>query len=202
MKPLAAVMLGVLTGSVAAACFYVPMPEFPAVALFGQCVGGVRVLGACGGLSLSIYSLPGLVFGVAVGVALWRAGRLRPAQAVGFALAATVANALAVVATLTANDPIAPLLGRASLAGTGAIGGAVGGGLLAASTARWLAHGRWPLLAVVGAMLGLLLPIIDSAVGEAIFYIVWQAGYAACLAASLPAYTRSPPLLVQPIARF
>jgi len=201
MKPLEAALLGAITGGIAAASFYVPMGEFPAVALYGHCVGGARVLGACSGFSLSVYCLPGLVFGAAFGAAWWRAGRLDPAQAAGFALAATLANALAVAAALTANDPIEPLLDGASLAGAGAIGGAVGGGLLARLAAGWLKLARWPLLALAGAVLGLLLPIFDSAAGEIAFYVVWQAGYAVALAVCLPVDTR-PPLPVRPIARF
>jgi len=90
MKLVESAVLGALTGCVAAASFYVPTGAFPAVALIGHCIGGVRVLGACSGFSMAVYSLPGLVFGGGFGIALWRAGRLLPAQAAGFALAASL----------------------------------------------------------------------------------------------------------------
>jgi len=178
MKPLSLAALGAVTGGLAAASIYLPVDPFPAFEVAGRCIGGIRVLGACSGMTLAVYVLPGLIFGAVIGAALRRAGRLSSRAVAVFASVATAANALAVIATLTAIEPLERLLGgHVGLAGAGLIGGAIGGGLLAVPAAV----GPRPLLA--GAALGLLLPLFESVPGEIAFYVLWQAGYAAALAA-------------------
>src|SRR5216683_2319226 len=108
----------------------------------------------------SLYVLPGLVFGLAFGALLHRQRLLRSGRAALYVAAATLA-----------------------------IAAAVGGGLLAGATVLLLRIARWPLLVVAGALLGALLPILvegGDVIGTVAFYILWQGGYAAALAASLP----------------
>jgi hypothetical protein len=54
---------------------------------------------------------------------------------------------------------------------------------------------RWPLLIAAGAVLGAFLPLgnVEQIHGIWIFYILWQAGYAAALAACLTNSTRERP---------
>jgi hypothetical protein len=138
----------------------------------------------------SLYVVPGLVFGIAVAFALWRRWRLPAARAVAYVAAVSLANAAAVFLALRITDEVAKVVGGkdAGYAVTGIIAGAVGAGLATAATA-WLAPiTRWPSPIAVGAILGALLPIFidgpDS--GIFVFYIVWQGGFAATTAATLP----------------
>jgi hypothetical protein len=137
----------------------------------------------------SLYVVPGLVFGVAIAIALWQRRRLPPVRAAAYVVAVSLANAAAVSIALSTSDDVASIVGKeAGTAVTGVIAGAVGAGLatgataLLASIARWL----WPI--AVGAILGAILPVFvdggDS--GIFVFYILWQAGFAAATAATLP----------------
>jgi hypothetical protein len=184
MKPISLAGIGALTGLLSVFAIALPLGEFPAVALFGQCIGGVPIAGQCSGLSFSLYVFPGLIFGLAVGIALRRAGRL---NLFGYALSAMVAHALAVVVTLSALGPLGGVLpDDAALSVAGIIGGALGAGVLTRVTGRWLALSRAWIPTAVGTALGALLPIFDkSMIGEIAFYVVWQAGYGAALAARL-----------------
>jgi len=139
----------------------------------------------------SLYVLPGLVFGLAFGTLLHRQRLLRPGRAALYAAAATLANAAAVVAAMQSLDTVETIVGSGgtpALALSGGIAGAVGGGLLAAAAAPPLRIGQWPRLAAAGALLGALLPILIEGQEISIFafYMIWQAGYAAALAATLP----------------
>jgi len=139
----------------------------------------------------SLYVLPGLVFGLAFGALLHRQRLLRSGRAALYVAAATLANAAAVVTAMQSLDTVEAIVGsgRLGLALSGVIAGAVGGGLLAGATVLLLRIARWPLLVVAGALLGALLPILvegGDVIGTVAFYILWQGGYAAALAASLP----------------
>ncbi len=164
-------ILGAVTGALAAAgVLYLRLGDLPG-----------------GWLSAEFYLYPGLIFGLAFGILFWAQGRLKPASAVAFALAATVSNALAVVTWTAIDEPIASLLhaedtGDMMFAVTGVIAGAVGGGLLGYCAARLLRVAGWPRLLAAGAALGLLLPLVQSKPGFFAFYILWQAGYAATMA--------------------
>src|SRR5216683_5796257 len=125
----------------------------------------------------SLYVLPGLVFGLAFGALLHRQRLLRSGRAALYVAAATLANAAAVVTAMQSLDTVEAIVGsgRLGLALSGVIAGAVGGGLLAGATVLLLRIARWPLLVVGG-----------DVIGTVAFYILWQGGYAAALAASLP----------------
>jgi hypothetical protein len=137
------------------------------------------------------YVYPGLIFGLAFAILLWAEGRLKPAGAIAFALAATVSNVLAVAVWTVTDDPIASLLhaddtSDVTFAVTGVIAGAFGGGFLGYGAGFLLRVTGWPRLLAAGAALGLLLPLIQSQPGFYAFYILWQAGYAATLATLVP----------------
>jgi hypothetical protein len=139
----------------------------------------------------ALYLVPGLIFGVAFGVALWHRGFLRPVGAGAYALAAALAHGAAMGAATQLSEPVHHLLGGGddpALVVSGVVAGAIGGGLLAAVT-RFLAPiPRWPWLIAAGALLGALMLIaLDyDPWGVFPFYMIWQAGYAAALALILP----------------
>jgi hypothetical protein len=174
---------GALSGAVSAACSFLALGQVPGVELFGHCFG-MRIAGSCGGIEGAIYLFPGLVFGLALGADIWWRGHRRAASV--FALAALAANALAVFVCVALQDPLSALFGAHDdlvEAVAGAVAGAVGGGMLAVFTGpRPALSRRLPPLAA-GAALGLLLPAVMEwdAAGVFVFYIVWQAGYAAAL---------------------
>lgn len=157
------------------------------------------------------YVIPGLVFGIAFGVVLLRLEFLRATGAVAYTTVSTLSHAAASYLAIAIIDPISSVLpissaletpfgtaaarvfriyGIADFSVTGFIASVVGGGLLAGATALLIRRLQWPLLIVAGAVLGAFLPLIDlhssSGVGVFLFYAIWQAGYAATLAAILP----------------
>jgi hypothetical protein len=175
-------LLGLPCGLASAATVYAPLGDFPGIAPFRYCFGLV-LEGRCQGLPMGFYLGPGLVFGLAYGLALLR-GRAR----FGFLAAAMLGNTLAVMAAVNAVPfldhylPDAPWLSQAL---GGLIAGAIGGGLLGRAAAFLLPGLRWGLLLGFGAGLGLLLPIgLESEHGPTglyIFYALWQGGYGAKL---------------------
>ena len=139
----------------------------------------------------SLHLVPGLIFGVAFGAVLWLHGFLWPLRAAAYAFAAALAHGTAMLTAVGLSEPIHNLLGGSDDPGfmlCGVIAGAVGGGLLGGVT-RWLTAIRhWLALVGTGALLGALLPVaLDyDPVGVFVFYIIWQGGYAAVLALTLP----------------
>jgi hypothetical protein len=183
-----AAILGALTGALSALTVYLPIGNFPGIVIFGGCIGLVAS-GRCDGLVLGPYLGPGLVFGLGFGFVLRRSGRLGWAGAGGFALAALIANLLAVMIAVNTYQFLHTLLGRAEIGAealAGLVAGAVGGGLLGRVTAALIPGLRWLRLLAAGAALGLLLPLaLDETLGPKglyAFYILWQGGYAAALA--------------------
>jgi hypothetical protein len=135
---------------------------------------------------------PGAIFGLVLGLAFRQWRLLRWLGVVSFGVAAALSHAVAFHSAVFMLGRVEPLLGRgsdASFAVTGAIAGAIGGGLLAAASAFLLPLGRWPWLVTVGALLGAFLPLgnHDDIYGIWLFYVIWQAGYAAALAVALSA---------------
>jgi hypothetical protein len=142
----------------------------------------------------SLYVVPGVVFGIAVAIALWRRWRQPPARAVAYVIAVSLANAAAVFTAISILDEVAKIVGKgASTAVTGIIAGAVGASLATGATALLIATTRWPWPIVVGAVLGAMLPVfVDGPdAGLFAFYIVWQSGFAAATAAMLPRIERA-----------
>lgn len=134
--------------------------------------------------------VPGLVFGAVIGVALLRRRRLTPATMIAYVVAAT----LSYFAAFTLAFNLDPNGGRPLV--DGPIAGLFGGALLAALGAALMpsARGRRGLviMAVAGCVLGALLWVAfagDSFWSWALFFGLWQAGYAAALA---QAFDRAP----------
>jgi hypothetical protein len=189
---------GVATGAVtAAACTVAKLGEVEPIAISGYCLGvqvsgaGVMQGGACTGIDGAFYLFPGLVFGIAFGLLLHRRGRLSRSGAIGYALAAVVGNAVAVTVCISALHPLNDLLPFDNpvldLAVAGIIAGAAGGALLGVIfRALYRGGSIRPGILVAGA-LGMLAPLIISfdARGGFAFYMIWQGGYAAAVAAGL-----------------
>ena len=189
-------LLGILAGAVAAtACAFLRLGELAAIEIGGYCFGiKASSSSACGtAIDGALYLFPGLVFGIAFGPLLWLSQRLTLPAAAVYAAAAALANAAATFVCISLQNPLADLLPFGNLildlALGGAIAGAAGGGLLGLVHARLdpAARRKAPLAAAAG--LGLLTPIVimaDDPVGLYAFYMIWQGGYAAAIAASRP----------------
>ncbi len=176
-------LLGVPCGLLSAATAFAPIGDFPGLRLFHYCIGLV-LEGRCQGLPAGFYLGPGLVFGLAYGLALLRG----PAR-LGFLAASVLGNLLAVMIAVNCVeflDHVFPDAGWLSQALSGLVAGAVGGGVLASTTALVRPGLRWAQLLAIGAGLGLLLPVALAdtlgAAGIYIFYPLWQGGYGAALA--------------------
>jgi hypothetical protein len=147
--------------------------------------------GACIGIDGAFYLFPGLVFGIAFGVLLHDRGGLSRGEAIGYALAAVVANTVAVAVCVSAMHPLNDLLPFDNpvldLAVAGIIAGAAGSGLLCMIFRSLALDGASirPGI-VIGGTLGMLAPLILSdAHGGFAFYMIWQGGYGAAVAAGL-----------------
>lgn len=158
-------------------------------AVAGAMTAGIGV--ACGDDHMldAFYIAPGLVFGLIVGGALWRDRLLPGVRWLGYAVAAGMANAVAVLLAVRGVDPVLRLVGNehVAVALIGLVAGAVGGGLLGVAS-RWLIGARrWGWAAGVGGLFGVLLPVLveGGALGALAFYVLWQAGYAAVIPATL-----------------
>ncbi len=130
--------------------------------------------------------VPGLAFGLVIGIALHRRRRLTAATLAAYVAAAVLSYFAAFTLALNI-DPkgVQPLI-------DGPIAGLFGGALLAGLGAALMpsARGRRGLLAMAGTgcVLGALLWVAfagDSLWSWALFFGLWQAGYAAALARTL-----------------
>src|SRR5258708_27375890 len=186
-------VVGALTGAIAAACTFYQIGEFHGIAVGGYCFGlQATPSSTCGGIDGAIYIFPGLVFGLVFGPLLYFCRRLSAAGAAAYVLAAFAANVAAVSLCISAMHPVDDLLPFDNLvldiAISGVIAGAVGGGLLGAAVAAFNAAVGRALPIAVAAGLGVLAPLVImfDYLGVFAFFIVWQSGYAAAVAASLP----------------
>jgi hypothetical protein len=192
-QPIVFALCGALTGAAAAACTLVQIGEVGALTVGGYCLGvQATSTSACGGVDGALYAFPGLAFGVVFGPLLHFYRRLSVAGAVAYALSAALANAAAVAVCIALLHPVDDLLPFDSLipdtAISGIIAGAVGGGLLGASLMLLDPAAGRALPIAVAAGLGVLTPVVIMFDQPAVFafYIIWQGGYAAAVAFSLP----------------
>jgi len=190
-------LVGAASGILAAAATFWSLGDIAAPRLFGHCFG-LQITSSCSGVDGSVYLFPGLVFGIVfAGVERWR-GRFDPGVGTGFVIASVIGNALAVFICVALIDPLSSAIEIATfdlpVAFAGGISGAIGGAVLAGATAMFVpgTDPRPPI--AVAAGIGLFVPIVTEwqTAGVFAFYIAWQAGFAAVLAANLPA-TLSPP---------
>ena len=112
-----------------------------------------------------------------------------PGEAV-YLVASTLAHAAVVFLAIVVQKPIESMFGHndnADFAILGITAGGLDSALLGAATAVLIRCTRWPFLIVAGACLGALLPSIslEALCGMFLFYVIWQAGYAATFAAIL-----------------
>ena len=173
----------------AAAVLFIHLAQVPGPKLFGYCFG-MRVSSRCDGLDASTYLFPGAIFGILFGAMLLRIRRA-PVNRVGaFAGASCVANALAVFLCVWLSDALTDFIDadffNLPMAIAGAIAGAAGGAVLGFS-AQALSLGLNLRASLIAASaLGLLVPLVLmwEVLGFFVFYAIWQAGYAAALAAN------------------
>jgi len=186
-------VVGVLTGAVAAACTFYQIGEFYGIAVGGYCFGlQATPNSTCGGIDGALYIFPGLVFGAVFGPLLYFCRALSAIGAVAYGLVAFAANVVAVSICISLMHPVDDLLPFDNLALdiaiSGVVAGAVGGALLGAVLAAFTPAVRRTLPIAAAAGLGVLTPIVIllQDLGIFAFFIVWQSGYAAAVAASLP----------------
>ena len=145
---------------------------------------------------LSLFVLPGFVFGAIVGPALAYGQWLSPARVPVWILSATLghfAAALCVTALTWRLQAALPLKEEPAILVAATLAGALGGGMLAAANRFLIPGATWITPTIVGAVLGPLVLLHDLGpfLGRLVFYGIWQAGYAAALAAALPAPKRT-----------
>jgi hypothetical protein len=152
---------------------------------------------------LLIFFLPGLVFGLIIGSALAYGGWLRIARIVPWMVAATLGHFIAALCVtamtwrlreaFSITDESATLI-AATLAGT------LGGGILAGGNRLLVPGAGWIVPTIVGGVLAPLVALHDAGpfLGRLLFYVIWQAGYAAALAAALPKTATLRTLPVEP----
>jgi hypothetical protein len=177
-------LFGGLAGALAAsACGFIRIGEAAVVEIAGYCFGMKAMsTSACQAIDGAFYLFPGMT---AMAAAV-------------YAAAATVANALAVFVCVSLQHPLDDLLPFdnpiLNLALSGAIAGAIGGGLLAVTHARLDGAVRLRLHIGVASGLGLLAPLVimSDYLGLYAFYMIWQGGYAAAVAASRPDELNAP----------
>jgi len=186
-------VVGALTGAIAAACTFYQIGEFHGIAIDGYCFGlQATPSSTCGGIDGALYIFPGLVFGIVFGPLLYFCRRLSAAGALVYVVAAFAANVVAVSLCISAMHPVDDLLPFDNLildiAISGVIAGAIGGGLLGAALAEFNSTGKPVLPIAIAAGLGVLAPLVImfDALGVFAFFIVWQSGYAAAVAAAVP----------------
>jgi hypothetical protein len=143
----------------------------------------------------AIFLVPGLVYGVIIGSALYLGGWLRPWRVPAWILFATLGHVVAVVCVtgLTWRLQAAlPLTEQSAIAIAAALGGALGGGILAGAN-RWLVPGAGFIApTIVAGILGPLVLLHDAGpiLGRLVFYVIWQAAYATALVFALPPWSR------------
>jgi hypothetical protein len=140
---------------------------------------------------IALFVLPGFVFGAIVGPALAYHQWLPPARVPAWILSATLghfAAALCVTALTWRLQAALPLKEQSAILLAAALGGALGGGTLAAANRFLIPGTAWIAPTIVGAVLGplVLLHDLGPILGRVAFYVIWQAGYAAALAMVLP----------------
>jgi hypothetical protein len=170
-------------------------------ALLGVISGGVSVAGIIPfappndfGL-LAMFVLPGFAFGAIIGLALAYDGWLSAKRVLAWVVFATLGHfvaALCVTALTWRLQAALPLRELPAILIAAALGGGLGGGILAVANRLLVPGSHWIGPTMVGAILGPLVRLHDAGpvLGRLLFYMIWQGGYAATLAVALPASRR------------
>lgn len=180
--------LGAASGALSAAATFIRLGDVASPLVLGRCLG-FGGLNTCNGIDASFYLFPGLIFGVGLAGLLYRQGRLKLTHAVVIVVASTIANAVAVFVCVALIDPLGEHIEIADLniAIAGVVAGGVGGALLTAAIRALLPGVLAARSIVIASGLGAVVVAmveLDSA-GAFLFYIAWQAGYAAVLGAAV-----------------
>lgn len=138
-------------------------------------------------------TMPGLVFGVIIGLALYRRDLLAGWRFAAYAAASTLSYLVAVtLATKVLEDVLGSLLT------IGLVAGLFGGACLTALSALLMPVVRQAkpclFMLLAGCLFGGLLNIVGNLSDVTtwmIFFAAWQAGYAAALATALPTWSMS-----------
>lgn len=152
---------------------------------------------------LVLFVLPGLTFGAIIGPAFSYGGWLRPTRVPAWIVFATLghfAAGLCVTGLTWRLQAVLPLREGSAILIAAALGGALGGGILAGGN-RWLIpDAGWIVPTIVGGVLGPLVLLHDAGpiLGRLIFYVIWQGGYAGALAVGLPKPATSMTARLQP----
>ena len=205
MRPVWFFGLGAVSGLFSAAIIvFWHIGDVSAPQIAGYCFG-LRISSRCDGVDATFYLFPGALFGILF-AALWsRRGGIGLGRFIAFTGASAIANAVAVFVCVWLTDRLSAAMDigfldlPAAIAGVisflnlptaiaGAIAGAAGGVLLGGAAAALFPGLRLRRSIIAASSLGLLVPLvlIWEIVGVFVFFIVWQAGYAAALASSLP----------------
>ncbi len=128
--------------------------------------------------------LPGLVFGLIIGLALYRGGHAGPRTFAAYVAASTVSYLATLYLAIRIYEYLAPMWP------TGMIAGLFGSACLTGLAAWMFPFVRKfrpiALMLVAGCLLGALLGIGGGFWWGLVFYAAWQAGYAAAFATALP----------------
>jgi hypothetical protein len=179
-----------------------PRRRLIAFALLGMISGAISATGIVafappGDVALLlIFFLPGLAFGLIVGSTLvyggWLASKRLPAWIV-FATLGHFAAALCIMALTWRLEAALPITEGSATLIAAAAAGTTGGALLAGANRLLVPGTSWIAPTIVGGVLGPLVMLHDLGpfLGRLMFYLIWQAGYAAALAAALPVPQRA-----------
>jgi hypothetical protein len=139
---------------------------------------------------LTFYCAPGLAFGIVIGGALAQGGLLRGVRLPLYLAASGLSNAAAVFFAIEIFEDVSHVFDSEILT-LGLIG--LGAGALGAALLTFAGRMLMPVAGVLapiaaGTLCGALLPVLIDVevVGAFIFYIVWQAAYAAAIGRTLP----------------
>lgn len=140
---------------------------------------------------LMIFVWPGLAFGLIIGPALSHGGWLPPRRVLPFVFFATLGHFVAVLCLLVLTrslEAALPVGEDVAMLIAAAVAGALGGGILAGANRLLVPGAGWIAPAIVGGVLSPLVMLHDLGpfIGRLMFYVIWQAGYAAALPAALP----------------
>jgi hypothetical protein len=180
---------GLLAGALLVFCH---IGDFSAPEVAGYCFG-LRVSSRCDGVDGTFYLVPGTIFGLVFAGALLAYRQMDFGRAIAFAAASGAANSAAVFLCVWLTDRLSEALDidflKLPMAIAGAIAGAAGGALLGRVAASLFPGFRLWRSVIAASALGLLAPLVMTweVAGVFLFYIAWQGGYAAVLAATLPA---------------